>query len=90
MNTLQTSLLENEISSCVSIKKLIELINNTRNLENFPTEIHGFQGSITGFFLAEYVKTYKKDIFVVLPSEKEVAEVQTDLESSSVDAEILS
>ena len=67
MNTLQTSLLENEISSSISIKEIIASLNNNLNLEKFPTEIHGFQGSISGFFLAEYVKTYKKDIFVVLP-----------------------
>ena len=89
MNTLQSSLVENEINSSNSIKSIIASLNNTLNLEKFPTELHGFQGSLTGFFLAEYVKTYKKDIFVVLPSEKEVLELQTDIESTSVDAEVL-
>jgi len=89
MNTLQTSLLENEISSSILLKDIITSLNNKLNLENFPSEIHGFQGSITGFFLSEYVKTYKKDIFVVLPSEKEVLELQTDIESTSFDGEVL-
>ena len=89
MNTLQSSLLENEISSSFSIKEIITSLNNKPNLGNFPTEIHGFQGSITGFFLAEYVKTYKKDIFLVLPSEKEVLDLKTDLESTSFDGDIL-
>ena len=89
MNTLQTSLLENEISSSISIKEIIASLNNNLNLEKFPTEIHGFQGSISGFFLAEYVKTYKKDIFVVLPSEKEVLDIQTDIESTSFSGEVL-
>ena len=89
MNTLQSSLLENEISSSILIKEIITSLNNKPNLGNFPTEIHGFQGSITGFFLAEYVKTYKKDIFLVLPSEKEVIDLKTDLESTSFDGDIL-
>ena len=52
MNTLQSSLLENEISSSILIKEIITSLNNKPNLGNFPTEIHGFQGSITGFLLA--------------------------------------
>ena len=89
MNTLQSSLLENEISSSILIKEIITSLNNKPNLGNFPTEIHGFQGSITGFFLAEYVKTYKKDIFLVLSSEKEVIDLKTDLESTSFDGDVL-
>lgn len=89
MNTLQTSLLEIEISSCNSIKNVIASLNNTHNSKNFPIELHGFQGGITGFFLVEYVKTYKKDIYVILPSEKEVLDLQTDISSTSFDGDVL-
>lgn len=85
MKSLPTSLLENEIKSSDSIKKIISSLNN--NI--FPTEIHGFQGSLISFFLAEYLKTQKNDIYIVLPSEKEAQDFQVDLESANVDAEIL-
>ena len=89
MNTLST-LLQKKISSWSSVKELINMLSNGDQNENAGVkETEGVQGSLAGFVVAEYVRTTKKDIAIVVPTQKELQDICTDIQTYDDSVEIL-
>ena len=89
MNTLST-LLQKKISSWSAVKDLINMLNSGNSNEtSVLKEAEGVQGSLAGFVVAEYVRTTKKDIAIVVPTQKELQDICTDIQTYDDSIEIL-
>ena len=77
MNTLSTSLLYNKILNWSLLKEFTDKLSS-KEVE-FPCNFFGFQGGLQSFYIADYVQRSGKDAVIVVPTEKEVTEIQTDL-----------
>ncbi len=89
MNTLST-LLQNKLSSWNAVKDVIEMLKyGVSTEEKNVKEVEGIQGSLAGFVVAEYVRTVKKDIAIVVPTQKELQDVCTDIQTYDDTIEIL-
>ena len=77
MNTLSTSLLYNKILNWSLLKEFTDKLSS-KEVE-FPCNFFGFQGGLQSFYIADYVQRTGKDAVIVVPTEKEVTEIQTDL-----------
>ena len=85
MNTLST-LLQKKISSWSAVQNIVEMLGSSDVLQK---EAEGVQGSLAGFIVAEYVKKYKKDIALVVPTQKELQDICTDIQTYDDSIEIL-
>ena len=85
MNTLST-FLNKRISSWNASKNIVGLFSSEAD---FPKEIEGLQGCLSGFLIAEYVEKTGKDIAVIVPTAKEVQDVCTDIQTYNDSIEIL-
>lgn len=55
----------------------------------FPYHVYGLSGGIGAFFLAEYVRRFSSHLCIVVPTEKEIEDLRSDLESSHLKAKVL-
>lgn len=80
MNTLQSNLVSGYIH------KWPQLVSELKDLreEVYPVQVEGLHGSLSAFFLAEYISYNKTPVsFVVVPGEREAHDVTVDLKAAN-------
>lgn len=55
----------------------------------FPYTVQGLSNGLFAFFLAEYVRTFKSRLCIVVPTEKEIEELRADLDIAGLQAHVL-
>ncbi len=77
--------LQNKLRSWQNMKKSFEALLKA----NYPYNITGVTGGLFGFFLTEFLNNTKKNILIVVPTEKEIESVRADLDFSGIDFFVL-
>ena len=57
--------------------------------KRFPYHVHGLSGGLFAFFLAEYVRHFSSNLCIIVPTEKEIAELRADLDIAGLQARML-